>query len=155
MDISVMIDGIKFNYRVAAIARSGDKILLHKSKEDDFYAIPGGRIKIGEDSQSALKREFYEEMGEDIIINKYLGTIENFFEYNDKQYHELMIVYEVKFKNNSDFYKKEKIIGLENEGKLEFIWKSIDQIKDLDLKPKFLKESIINNIKFSHLINRI
>ena len=85
MDVSVMIENIKFNYRVATIIRNGDKILLHKSKKDDFYAIPGGRIMVGEDSETALKREFVEEIGANIFIKKYLGTIENFFEYNGKK----------------------------------------------------------------------
>ena len=39
MDVSVMIDDIKFNYRVATIIRNGDKILLHKSKKDALNAI--------------------------------------------------------------------------------------------------------------------
>ena len=137
MDVSVMIENIKFNYRVATIIRNGDKILLHKSKKDDFYAIPGGRIMVGEDSETALKREFVEEIGANIFIKKYLGTIENFFEYNGKKYHELMIVFESEFEKESDRNSVDKIVGLEENGKIELIWKKIDQIKELDLKPKF------------------
>lgn len=84
MDVSVMINNTKFNYRVATLIKNNNKILLHKSKEDDFYAIPGGRIMIGETSENALKREFLEEIGAKIIIKNYLGTVENFFEYNEK-----------------------------------------------------------------------
>lgn len=153
MDISVMIDNIKFNYRVATIIKNNNKILLHKSKEDNFYAIPGGRIMIGETSENALKREFIEEIGAKITIKDYLGTVENFFEYNGKKYHELMIVYESTFDSNSNFYKEEKIRGLEENGKIEFIWKTIDEIKQLDLRPLFLKENIISNTQITHLIN--
>ncbi|MFR8233753.1 MAG: NUDIX hydrolase [Clostridia bacterium] len=153
MDISVMIDNIKFNYRVATIIKNNNKILLHKSKEDNFYAIPGGRIMIDETSENALKREFIEEIGAKITIKNYLGTVENFFEYNGKKYHELMIVYESTFDSNSNFYKEEKIRGLEENGKIEFIWKTIDEIKQLDLRPLFLKENIISNTQMTHLIN--
>ena len=153
MDVSVMINNIKFNYRVATLIKNNDKILLHKNKEDDFYAIPGGRIMIGETSEDALKREFLEEIGAKITIKNYLGMVENFFEYNLKKYHEVMILYESNFDRNSDFYKKEKIIGIEKNGKIEFIWKTIDEIKKLDLRPLFLKESIISNIPMTHLIN--
>ena len=139
MDISVMIDN--------------NKILLHKSKEDNFYAIPGGRIMIGETSENALKREFIEEIGAKITIKNFLGTVENFFEYNGKKYHELMLVYESTFDSNSNFYKEERIIGLEEDGKIEFIWKTIDEIKQLDLRPLFLKENIISNTQITHLIN--
>lgn len=153
MDVSVMINNTKFNYRVATLIKYNNKILLHKSKEDDFYAIPGGRIMIGETSENALKREFIEEMGAKITIKDYLGTVENFFEYNEKKYHEIMIVYESNFDRDSNFYKKERIIGLEESGKIEFIWKTIDEIKKLDLRPLFLKENIISNTPITHLIN--
>lgn len=153
MDVSVIINDTKFNYRVATLIKNNNKILLHKNKEDDFYAIPGGRIMIGETSENALKREFIEEIGAKISIKDFLGTVENFFEYNGRKYHEIMIVYESNFDIDSNFYKKEKIIGLEENGKIEFIWKTIDEIKNLDLRPFFLKESIISNTKLTHLIN--
>ena len=82
-----------------------------------------------------------------------MGTVENFFEYNEKKYHEVMIVYESRFDSDSNFYKKERIIGLEENGKIEFIWKTIDEIKELDLRPLFLKENIISNTPITHLIN--
>lgn len=154
MDVSVMIENVKFNYRVAAIIKNGDKILLHKSKKDNFFAIPGGRIMIGEDSEAALKREFLEEIGTNVFVKKYLGTIENFFEYNGKKYHELMIVYEAKFEKESDKYNMDKIVGLEEDGKIEFIWKTIEQIKELDLRPKFIKDSLVDEKDILHLINR-
>lgn len=97
MDISLMINEYKFNYRVACIIKNGDKILLHKSKKDDFYALPGGRVMIGEDSASTLKREFEEEMGAKIEVKNFLGLVENFFEYNEKKYHELMLLFEAQF----------------------------------------------------------
>lgn len=64
-----------------------------------------------------------------------------------------MIVYESRFDSDSNFYKKERIIGLEENGKIEFIWKTIDEIKELDLRPLFLKENIISNTPITHLIN--
>ena len=60
-DITFILDGIKFNCRVATIIRNDDKVLLHKNINDDFYALPGGRIKSGEDSETALSREFTEK----------------------------------------------------------------------------------------------
>ena len=46
-----------------------------------------------------------------------------------------MIVYEAEFEKGSDKY-------------------DIDKIKELDLKPKFLKDSLINEKDILHLINR-
>lgn len=154
MDVSIMIENIKFNYRVAAVIKNGEKVLLHKSKMDNFYAFPGGRIKICEDSEAALKREVREEIDTEILIKKYLGTIENFFEYDGKKYHEVLIVYEAAFGENTKLYDEEKIIGIEENGKLEFIWKSLDEIKDLDVRPIFLKEKLLKHEEVGHLINK-
>ena len=69
-DICVMLDWYKFNYRVAAIIKKDGKILLHKIKKDNFYAIPGGRVKVGESSIKTLKREFIEKIGKDINVKE-------------------------------------------------------------------------------------
>lgn len=152
MDIVVKIEEYTFNVRVAGIITNQDKILLHKSKEDDFYALPGGRIKIGEDSKQSLKREFQEEIGTEIAIEKFLGVVENFFEYNNKKYHELMLLYQVSLKD-LDMYERDKIIGLEANGKIEFIWKSRNTLKEIDVRPKFLKEKLIKKESIGHVVN--
>lgn len=151
-DISVMLDGYKFNYRVAAIIKKNDKILLHKSKKDDFYAVPGGRVKVGESSIKTLKREFIEEMKKDININDFIGLVENFFEYNEKKYHEIMFLFNAEFVDN-DLYNVEKITGLEENGKIEFIWKSISELEKLDVRPVFLKEKLLKSEEIGHIIN--
>lgn len=151
-DICVTLDGYKFNYRVAAIIKKDGKILLHKSKKDDFYAIPGGRVKIGESSIKALRREFIEEIGKDINVKNFVGLIENFFEYNDKKYHEIMILFNVDFVD-TDLYDNEKITGLEDNGKIEFIWKSVDELENLDIRPVFLKEKLLKAEEVGHIIN--
>lgn len=151
-DISVMLDGYKFNYRVAAIIKKDGKILLHKSKKDNFYAIPGGRVKVGESSIKTLKREFIEEMGKDINVKDFTGLVENFFEYNGKKYHEIMFLFNVEFVDN-DLYNVEKITGLEENGKIEFIWKNINELKKLDVRPVFLKEKLLKTEKIGHIIN--
>ena len=80
---------------------------MHKNINDDFYAIPGGRIKIGEDSISARKREVYEEIGVNVNVDKMIGLVENFFEYNGKKHHEVMIVFSSSFDKDSDLYNQE------------------------------------------------
>lgn len=151
-DVIAMIGGFKFNYRAAAIFENGDKILLHKNADDDFYAIPGGRIQAGEPSVETLKREVQEEMGKEIDVVGFRGMVENFFEYSNKKYHEVMVIHSAKFKDES-LNEVEKIVGLEDDGKLEFIWKTREEIKDLDLRPVSIKNKIINNEEIGHIIN--
>ena len=45
------------------------------------------------------------------------------------------------------------VYGTVADGKIEFIWKTIDEISKLDLRPHFLKEIIISNTKINHFIN--
>lgn len=155
MDVSLMIGDFKFNYRVAAIVKNGNKILLHKNRTEDFYAIPGGRIQIGEDSKSALKREFLEEMGVDVDVSRMIGAVENFFEYDNKKFHEVMIVYNVEFDKNSDLYNKDIIKGIETDSQLEFVWKSFDEIENLDLRPKSIKKVLKNVNVYNEFFNII
>lgn len=52
-------------YRVAArvLVTQGDKVLLVKESDDDWWALPGGGVDHGESIESALKREIEEELG--------------------------------------------------------------------------------------------
>lgn len=153
-DICVMLDNNKFNYRVSALVRKGNKVLLHKSRKDDFYAFPGGRVKIGESSIEALKREFEEEIGEQIEVQEFVGMVENFFEYNQKKYHELMLVFEVEF-DNKELYDVDKIKGLEEDGKIEFVWTDINEIKNMDVRPVFLKQRLCDKKEIGHIVNKM
>lgn len=153
-DICVMLDNNKFNYRVSALVRKGNKVLLHKSRKDDFYAFHGGRVKIGESSIEALKREFEEEIGEQIEVQEFVGMVENFFEYNQKKYHELMLVFEVEF-DNKELYDVDKIKGLEEDGKIEFVWTDINEIKNMDVRPVFLKQRLCDKKEIGHIVNKM
>lgn len=61
---------------VIGIARNGSKILVSegrdKVKNQTFYRCLGGGIEFLERSEDALKREYKEELGVDIEIEKYL-----------------------------------------------------------------------------------
>ena len=63
MDINFKEEGYTFNFRVAALIRNGNKILVEQNKQVDYYGLPGGRCKLGEDSISAIIREMLEETG--------------------------------------------------------------------------------------------
>ena len=144
-DVTFWLNDIKFNYRVASIIRYDNKILLHKNINEDFYALPGGRIKLREDSKTALSREFVEEM---------VAIVENFFNYDKKKYHEIMLIYECNFED-SIFYNTEVINGVEKEGKLQFVWKKIEDIDNLDIRPTSVKRILCNKTEeFLHIIDK-
>ena len=57
---------------VHGLVLKGSKILVYKVedkvKKKSFYRLIGGHIEFGESASNALKREFKEEIGEEIQI---------------------------------------------------------------------------------------
>ena len=71
MDLSIEIKDYKLNIRSAAIIIHKNKILLHRDLRTNYYALIGGRVKIGEDSTETIIREIKEEMRKDINVEEY------------------------------------------------------------------------------------
>ena len=67
-DLTLDVEDYKLNIRAAGIIIHNGKVLVHRNTNSNHYALVGGRVEIGEDSVSTLKREVQEEMGKDIEI---------------------------------------------------------------------------------------
>ena len=146
--ISVDIDDNRFNFRVAGIAIKENKIMLNKVKEQDYWFIPGGRIEGGEDSKNAIRREMKEKIDQNIIIEKYMFTIENFFQENDKKYHELGIYYHI---NVPEIWDGIKTIN-EAGTIIEYKWIDIDSLNNINVYPEIIKQIVKYEIKKPHFI---
>lgn len=133
-----------FNHRVAAVIIDDGYLLLHKGEKDDFWSLPGGRLELLEDSQTALKREFIEEVNEELLVERMLWIVENFFEYDDLQFHELGMYYKASLVNQStELSNKEKEhIGYEPEAKLIYKWFSLEEVRTMRLYPSFLRTGV-------------
>lgn len=154
MDISIELEEYKLNFRVAAIIRKDNQILLHHTIKNNHITLPGGRVQEGENTLEALQREIKEEMGEEIKLIKPVSYMENFFIINDQKYHELLVSYEVAFKNEK-IYIKEKIEAIEKckKDELEFIWLPINKLEENNFVPKGMIEIIKENKEFTLKIN--
>ena len=97
MDLTIDVEDYKLNIRATGIIIHNGKILLHKDQKSDHYALIGGRVQIGENSEHTIKREIEEELGKKVDITGYVATIENFFEMKEQKYHEIMFVYQIEF----------------------------------------------------------
>lgn len=148
-DVSIMIDNVKFNFRVACVLEYNNKIILHKGIHDDFWNLVGGRIKAGEDSLSALKREMKEELNLNIEDAKLINVSENFFNYDNKDYHEIMFVYYCKL-DACEFADRQDFCALDNST-IIYHWYTRDEIKDLNCKPVAIYKLIHQDInEISH-----
>lgn len=54
-----------------------DEILLQKRSDFNLWGLPGGALEFGEDAVAACKREFMEETGINIEVDKLLGVSTN------------------------------------------------------------------------------
>ena len=153
MDITIDVDDYKLNVRAAGVMTHNGKVLVHRNVNSDHYALIGGRVEIGENSEDTIKREIKEELGKDIKITEYISTIENFFEIKGSKYHEIMFVYGIEFINEED--KKIDYVMKNIEGKdyLQYEWIELDRIEEYKLLPKVLKEVLKENKFPIHKIN--
>lgn len=155
-DISVEIGQHYLNYRVSAVIRNRDKILVHHSAKIDHCTLIGGRIQEGEDSIEALKREVKEEIGFDTQYVCPIAIVENFYDAKDRYYHEILFVHELKFIDKS-VYNLESYEPAEIEKKdvLKFKWIRLSDDNEYKFVPKMLKKLLTEGGgKFQHIINR-
>ena len=139
-DVSLMIENVKFNFRVACVLEHNGKILLHKGKNDDFWNLVGGRIKAGEDSLSALKREMLEELNINISEAKLINVSENFFNYDNKDYHEILFVYN-SYLPECEITNKQDFASIDNPT-ITYHWYSKEEIKGVNCKPVTIYELV-------------
>lgn len=141
--ISFDIGGARFNYRVVGIALDGNRVLLHRAEMDDFWSLPGGRGEMLEPSEETLKREMREELEVEIRVDRLVWVVENFFEYDDKPYHELAFYFLMTFPPDCHLRKKsEPFTSYDGDVKLIFKWYQLDELENIVLYPSFLREGL-------------
>lgn len=153
MDITIDVEDYKLNVRTSAIIIHEGKVLLHKNKRDDHYALLGGRIGIGEDSETAAKREVMEELGKEIEIIGNVATVENFFEMKGSKYHEILFAHMADFKDEEDKNITYTLNNIEGKDYLQYEWIDIDKLDNYKVLPEVMK-SVLKENKFPvHKIN--
>ncbi len=106
------------------------KILLHKDVNSDYYALIGGRVKIGENSADTVEREIREELGKNIEITGYIATIENFFEMEGSKYHEILFVHKIEFTKAEDKNIEYTMKNIEGKDYLQYEWIDLNRIDE-------------------------
>lgn len=140
MDAYFEQDETAFNYRVVGVWINDNHILIHKNVKDDFWSLPGGRVEVGEESRFALQREFMEELGYQVKVDQLLWTVENFFEYDEKNFHEIGLYFLISATQEVDFLT-EPFYGIEGE-RLIYKWVKIEELDETPLLPDFLTKEL-------------
>ncbi|MCB2297887.1 NUDIX hydrolase [Clostridium tagluense] len=146
MDISFKTDEGRFNYRVAGIIIHDNKLLIMKDEHSPYYYIPGGRVAMNELSEDAIIREIREELNAEVKVNRMLWVNENFFheENLNENFHEICFYYLLDITDDKLINKgNEFILKDTDKHNHSFYWEDIDNIKDLNIYPLFIKNNIL------------
>jgi 8-oxo-dGTP pyrophosphatase MutT (NUDIX family) len=154
--ISVQLHGQHFQVRSAAVVLHDGFVLLHQAPGDEYWALPGGRVEVGEDASATVVREMMEELGETVHCGRLLHIAENFFDLNGQRNHEIGFYFLVSLGSDSPYLNKtHTYYGIESDVKLEFRWFPACALGSVNLRPTFLKASLaVGPPTFSHEIQR-
>lgn len=146
-DLLLKTDNGLFSYRIAGVLIRDGKILISRALGDTAYAFPGGHVTFGETSQEALIREFKEEMGADISIERLLWVQENFWKWDTNDCHQLCLYYMIRLCDETQI-PLEGVFNyqpqLDSEKyKLEFSWIELKQLEDIEFYPEFAQEKVL------------
>lgn len=143
-DINVKIGDYILNCRAVAIIAKNNKILFQKRKQDKFWALPGGKIKVSDTGEETIKRELKEELGIDNCNIKRVHSVsEYFFNFDSEKYHQYIFSYVVEIDKNNVLLEFEEFEGIEKKENLVFKWFDIDTVNEVPIKPDFLKEDLL------------
>jgi len=84
-----------------------------RMKNQIFYRPLGGKIEFGETGAQTVSRELMEEINAEVADQRYLGMLENLFIFEGKAGHEIVLIYDGRFTNES-LYQQESIEGVED-----------------------------------------
>lgn len=118
---------------VLGLIRRGGEILVFRAVDSTNgevgYRMLGGGVEHGETSREALHREFREELGAELVDERFRAALENIFFYNGQKGHEIVFVYEAAFADQS-LYEQDVLPAKEEDaGDFEALWMPAAEFK--------------------------
>ena len=153
-DLQYEICGVIVNCRAVAIIMNDNKILFQKRKQDEFWALPGGKIAVLERGKETVKRELSEEIGVNVEVGELLDVKENFFKFKDKKFHEFIFMYLTSLNDNMKLERKIEFNGVEEQKNLVFKWFDKEEINENNIRPVFLNEILIEIMEEKNQIKK-
>ena len=131
---------MQFNARAAALIIEDGYLLLHRAVGDDFWVLPGGRVEPNESAAQATTRELLEETGQAIKCEGLAFCVENFFEWQGHQAHEIGFYFHASLPLTSPLANKQLThSALEGTQALEYRWFELAALATLPVHPEFLR----------------
>lgn len=144
-----------FRYRTGGILIHNNKMLFVKSGIGGYYYMIGGGVLLGETSETCIEREILEEAGIHACVDHLAVVCENFFKgiggtIDGLDCHTIEFYYSMKMLDDD----LSKCKNRTDEGE-ELVWLPIEEIKQSEIKPTFIKDyidEIIREEKMIHII---
>ncbi len=139
-------------------------VLIHEGKvllandirpDQGHYFLPGGHVDRREPVKDTLVREWREELGWDISVQRFLGCLEHKWTYNRMSDNALVEVFEINFL----FTVQTKATNLlavpeSKESHLRFEWVPLSELESIKLLPKGVMATLLLRVQ-AHATNSI
>jgi ADP-ribose pyrophosphatase YjhB (NUDIX family) len=130
-DATVQIEGVRLNLRVGAIIRNENQVLICRFPAKSWWFLPGGRVKLLENTRDALERELTEEIGPNFEVLRVRASSENFFAQDGEPFHEICTYYSVKWLGEKESPEMKQSFE-------EFRWLDLDSLAEVEILPSFV-----------------
>jgi mRNA interferase MazF len=119
-----------------------DKIFVSKGYDavldETFYRPIGGKIEFGEYGHETVAREVMEEISAEVVDVTYLDTLENIFIFDGRAGHEVVLIYDGQFVDDTLNGDDIVIQGTDDDNILfDAMWKPLDFFRAEDSPPLY------------------
>ena len=124
-----------YSSRAAGVWLQGSQVLLQRLRGDTKWALPGGKVRLGELSQEAVVREFREELELTVTATRPLWVTEMLFDLRGRRNHQACCYFLV---------THPKVVRVRpTDDRLEFQWFDIGTLSGR-IAPDFLAKGLVS-----------
>jgi ADP-ribose pyrophosphatase YjhB (NUDIX family) len=129
---------------MAVVRRPRDGALLVSESEDPLFQRPlGGHVEFGEYALDTVRREFGEEIGQELTDVRLLGVLENIFGWRGGTEHEVVFIFTAAFAVAAAYEIEEQRIR--DNADRRVLWRPADAVSP-PLYPAGLTELIASQL---------
>ena len=109
-----------------------------------YWYMPGGRVELGESSETALVREIGEELNVALQIDRLIWVVENFYGPSPDQAHEICLYYLVSLPESAVPSAAAEFTIEESDGQKNTFryWEPLEEIVGARVYPSFLRTAL-------------
>ena len=132
----------RFNVRGVGVLIHDDHILMFQVVGDTFWALPGGRMELMENSRELVAREMQEELGVEVEVGRLLWVVETFGGAYTSSFHQLGFYYEVTAADELLLDKQRTFEIHDGGAHLFYKWWTLQEAAQLAVYPTFLRNAL-------------